>query len=116
MKYIKTYEHIDDKKLKKYAIWHMGEAYDKSYEIIRVIDEYRNLDDYQYKTKTIYVYYTDTEKLEPPNHKKNTYSFKEDGDTFHLDDSREYIHYTSNSLQDCIDIVPLIAKAKKYNL
>ena len=113
MKYIKTFEfeNIDSiSLLKKYCIW--KNISNDTLEILELISkkegEKNSIKYIEYMSIELYKYYKSINKLV-----KITDQDPIPFDSFIIE---KYIPYTSDNLQDCIDMLPLITSVEKYNI
>jgi hypothetical protein len=120
MKYIKAYENVGDKipELKKYVIWKSTKV-NNLLEIIpnknnTIVKKPRKNEQYDtIKVKHLYNCNAKGEILKPNlNAGKTTGLLKDDFEN----SIRNYLLYQSDSLQDCLDIMPLLVTSDKYNL
>ena len=110
MKHLKKYESVNNDIIKKYVIWQGDDEWKKGWTvpiksylgILKILKYDKECDDYVYRT--LYdVWDGQLEKLSPPNEKE------------YLGDIK-YVIYTSNELQNCIDMIPILINSNKYNL
>jgi len=102
MKYIKQYDnHQTD--LKKYVIWHYKEDNIDDLEILEIVI----FDGQSYFTQSLYSI-EDNKLIEK--------KFKQLILAISPKDVNLYIVYTSDNLQDCIDMILILKNVEKYNL
>lgn len=103
MKFIKEYEDLAE--LKKYVVW---KGKDPNIYIFEILFKFTDDNGVKYRIDHHYTY--------------NKYMKKLDIDNIYNDGSISYIKhhekvlYTSNDIKECIDMIPLLINANKYNL
>jgi hypothetical protein len=101
MKYLKTYEEIDNN-FKKYIIIIVN----KTYSILKINKIYN--DNAYDKFEMIQIYHLYKDKLTKiDNNKKHIFSVKY---------IKPKILFESNDLEECLKILPIIAETIKYNI
>jgi hypothetical protein len=100
------------KSLDKYAIWHMPDK-QPNYEILEinsVEDKPGDFPEYEYNSTIVYYYSSDSDRFVRFKGGSNKY-----GIFFECEISK-YILYSSDSLEDCKEMVKIISNENKYNL
>jgi len=104
MRHIKQYEALTNIKLKRYCIWdsiiHL--------EIIEIVDVVFDTPQYNTEYVSIMIYKYDNNILIKTE--------KEGKISFYENSIDRFIKYTSDNLQDCIDMLPILYDTQKYNL
>ena len=118
MKYIKKYEQKKLPKLDKYLVW---KDFDKN-KIFRLLEntyELRKSIDGNYDiiaVNHLYNYNCDSDDLSKITSESNSRTSGLIFDDEIENTINKFLVYQSNDLQDCIDILPILATQQKYNI
>lgn len=110
MKYIKAYENTEENipLLKKYCIW---KNTNDTLEILELVGSEKNKKYSKYMSLlSLYFYYPSENKLVKLK-RQNQAQIAFDSNII-----KTYVPYTSDNIQDCIDMLPIISNIEKYNI
>ena len=115
MRHIKKFESVD-LNLKKYIIWDtvIGSSSRGVLLILEVLVIKHSISDgYRIKYSFIYRYHKKDNSLEDM---KNSLDLNNSDNINYTGYSEKNIVYQSDNIQECIDMLPLLANTSKYNL
>ena len=105
MKYLKTYEEIDQTTYKKYMLY---KANEETYFVLEVEKFFETIDQEFISTKRKYKYIMSLDKLEKVE-RYHYFNFQP------LRDDKSII-YQSDKLKDVLDVIPVLTQQPKFNL
>lgn len=110
MKYLKYFENISPKELKKYTLYKYEISKEIEYYIDEIIEEIIEHNEKFLKYKMLYRY-NNTIKEIKPNQTNTPMTDKQK-----ISDYLQKVIYTSDNLKDCLNHLKLILKTNKYNI